>query len=169
MLSKKYSPHAKNLRFGRYSEVGRVYFITKCIDRSIGIKLTNEPIATCICDAILHRKRSGDWHLLSFVLMPDHMHLLIALGENKSLSKTIASFSQFTSSRTNSSMNRKGSIWQHGFYEHTVRKAVEKCPALTEYIHQNPVRKGLCHLPEQWIWSTANVRYTTEVETEWFW
>ena len=169
MLSKKNPPHARNLRIGRFSESGRVYFITKCMNRSIGISLADKPISTLICEAILHRKRTEVWHLLSFVLMPDHLHLLIALGEKESLSKAVASFSQITSSKINALMNREGSVWQHGFYEHYVRKSVEKCPALMEYIHQNPVRKGLCDFPEQWSWSTANTKYALEVEIEWFW
>lgn len=169
MLPEKRLPHAKNLRVGRFSEPGRVYFVTKCVERSTGITLTVEPFASCVCNAILHRKRSGLWHLLAFVLMPDHLHLLVASGERETLSKTMGSFSQFIASEINRLLNRQGHLWQHGFYEHAIRKAVEKCPALTEYIHQNPVRKGLCDSPEQWPWSTANANYATEVETEWFW
>ena len=169
MQSQEHVPHAKNLRTGRFSEPGRVYFITKCIERSTGISLILEPFASRICDTILYRKRSTIWHLLSFVIMPDHLHLLIALGEGKCLSKTIGSFSQFTSSEINRLMGRQGRFWQPGFYEHSVCKSVEKCPALTEYIHHNPVRKGLCDSAEQWSWSTANVKYRHEVETEWFW
>jgi putative transposase len=100
--------------------------------------------------------------------MPDHLHLLIATGET-ALSKSIGSFSQFTSTETNRSLGLKGNLWQHGFYEHRIRKSVEKCPALVDYIHHNPVRKGLCDLPEQWRWSTAHPKYSMEIEPDWFW
>jgi putative transposase len=169
MPTQKQDPHSRNLRLGRFSESGRVYFITKCVDRSVGINLSLEPLATCICNAILHRKRAGAWHLLSFVLMPDHLHLLVALGDGKSLSRTVGSFSQFTTSELNSLTNRHGIVWQKGYHDHCVRKAVEKCPELISYIHDNPVRKGLCAQPEEWTWSTASRMFAPEVESEWFW
>ena len=165
----KVLPHARSLRFGRFSESGRVYFVTKCLDRSLGVNLTAAPLASRICEAILHRKRASIWHLLVFVVMPDHLHLLIALGGKESLSSSVADFSRFTASEINAVVGRQGRLWQHGFHEHAVRKAAERCPALTSYIHHNPVRKGLCESPEQWPWSTANTKWAPEVETDWFW
>jgi REP element-mobilizing transposase RayT len=146
-----------------------VYFLTKCLDRSLGVNLAAEPVATRICDGVLHRQHMGAWHLLCFVVMPDHVHLLVALGERASVSDSVRRFAQFTASEINRVLGRRGRLWQPGFYEHAVRKAVEKCPALTDYIHQNPVRKGLCEVAEAWPWSTAHPRYDGAIESEWFW
>jgi len=137
-------PHSKNLRIGRFSESGRVYFITKCIDRETKIDLTHPSIATIVCDSILHQKRSGIWHLLTFVIMPDHLHLLVALGEKSDLSKSMANFSKFPARKIQQMFpSNSGLLWQSGFYDRQVRRSVEKCPELTTYIHLNPVGKVL--------------------------
>ncbi len=169
MKTKDLQPHSHSLRKGRISESSQIYFITKCIDRSTGVDLTQEDLAISICEAVLYRKRKKIWHLLCFVLMPDHLHLLIALGIEISLSKSMGDFSRFTSLNINSLLKRQRNLWQNGFYDHSIRRSVEKCPMLTEYIHNNPVRKGLCSFPEDWRWSTAHSTFACEIESEWFW
>jgi putative transposase len=162
------NPHSRNLRKGRCSDSRQIYFLTKCIDCSSGICLHDES-AKLVCNAILHRKREGIWNLLLFVVMPDHVHLLVALGEKKSLSRAMVDFAKFTATKINAILKRNGTVWQDGFYDHQVRRSVEQCPALMSYIHYNPVRKGLCGEPDQWAWSTAHANYSHEIETEWFW
>ena len=49
----------------------------------------------------------------------------------------------------------KGSRWQHQFWDRFVRNSQEFAERL-EYMHYNPVRKGLVEHPEQWRWSSAN-------------
>ena len=161
--------HSADLRTGRTSLPGHVYFITKCLDRANELNLGQNPLASIVCEAILQRKKRGMWHLLCFVLMPDHLHLLIALGEGISLSQSVANFSSFTAHRINAALIRTGIVWQEGFYDHALRRSVEKCPDLTQYIHNNPVRKGLCSTPEDWPWSTAHALFAGEIESEWFW
>jgi putative transposase len=101
--------------------------------------------------------------------MPDHVHLLIGLGESKSLSRSMADFSKFTAAKINLIRLRDGSIWQKGFYDRRIRRSAEKCPELLEYIHQNPVRKGLCSNVSEWSWSTAHPSFSKEIDTDWFW
>ena len=51
-----------------------------------------------------------------------------------------------------------GEIWQTSFYDHRVR-AWEEYERLMNYIHQNPVRRGLTSSPEQFSYSSASGRF----------
>jgi putative transposase len=163
------NPHARELRIGRYSQENQIYFITKCINRSSGIDLSTQEIGKVVCESILFHRSTGVWKLLLFVVMPDHVHLLVGLGESKSLSRSMADFSKFTAAKINLILKKTGSVWQKGFYEHQIRRSAEKCPDLLAYIHQNPVRRGLCKNTEEWVLSTAHPAFTKDIDADWFW
>ena len=60
-----------------------------------------------------------------------------------------------SSLKINRLRKRKGSRWQHQFWDRFVRHPKEFAEML-EYMHYNPVRKGLVEHPEQWRWSSVN-------------
>ena len=74
--------------------------------------------------------------------MPDHLHALIAMDGEASLSSTIANFKRATSKFA-------GVRWQRNFFDHRLRhdeSAFEKYI----YIRQNPIRAGLVRKEENW-------------------
>jgi len=98
--------------------------------------------------------------------MPDHVHWLFVLGESRTLQQVMHGFASFTSHR----LSRFGrqtqcGFWQPEYYERWLRSC-ERTWATIEYVHNNPVRKGLCLEPEQWPWSTANPAYRGWIEEE---
>ncbi len=94
------------------------------------------------------------WEVPGFVLMPDHLHLVLRL-DRKSLAREMASFSKFTARRINSLLQRSGSFWQEGYYEHAIRSEDDLRDNLT-YILQNPVRAKLVNVPEAWPYRFKN-------------
>ena len=74
--------------------------------------------------------------------MPDHLHGLISIGEDVSLSETIANFKRAASKFA-------GVSWQRNFFDHRLR-ASESTIAKADYILQNPVRAGLVTEEEDW-------------------
>jgi len=99
--------------------------------------------------------------------MPDHFHIVFSLGENRGLSEVIESLSRFTSKKINSLMETSGRFWKSGYYDHAVRQN-EYLPDIIKYVHDNPVRKGLVCIPEEWKYSTANPEYSKLIDREWF-
>jgi REP element-mobilizing transposase RayT len=87
--------------------------------------------------------------------MPDHFHALIWPPFPLTISKVLQDFKSVSSRKINRLRKRRGSLWQHQFWDRFVRHRKEFAERL-DYMHYNPVRKGLVDKPEQWRWSSYN-------------
>ena len=80
--------------------------------------------------------------LLAWVLMPDHVHILVQLGEGS----TLESFVRVFKTQSSLILRRKnvfaGKVWDKGYYDHACRKE-EDLAAIARYIVANPLRAGL--------------------------
>ncbi len=85
--------------------------------------------------------------LYGFVIMPDHCHFLMTVPEPGSISKIMQSYKYGLSFNIG-----KGPIWQPRFH---MRIPWSASNAL-RYIHNNPVKAGLCGSPENYPWSSAS-------------
>lgn len=88
--------------------------------------------------------------LYAFVIMPDHCHFLLSIPEGGFVSKTIGVYKRAVSFNIG-----RGPIWQTRFkidYPKNIS-------AVIEYIHQNPVKAGLCSMPQDYPWSSASGRW----------
>src|SRR4030065_1069716 len=110
------------------------------------VTLNREPIfkeskaADIVLEAILFGREQQWYYLLSFVIMPDHMHLII-IPRGKNISECMKSIKGFSARKINSLLRRNGSIWQSGYYDY-VLDSEEKVLTRMRYIEENPVRKG---------------------------
>jgi len=101
-----------------------------------------------------------------FVIMQEHVHLLVNEPQRALLSKTIQALKLSVSMRS-----REGRFWLAHYNDFNVSshaKVVEKL----RYIHRNPVVRGLVAKPEDWRWSSylhyqTGIRGTVEIESEW--
>jgi len=126
---------------GRYSESNREYFVTfVCKDR-INIFL-NENLAKLFCKTIAINEVHCDCLWLTRVLMPDHFHGLLRLGENLSLSQTIKHLKGSTARKINIELAQSKSIWQQGFFDRSLRKCEDR-KQVARYIVANPLRKRI--------------------------
>jgi putative transposase len=106
------------------------------------------------------RERHG-FKLLAFVIMPDHVHLLVYPAEgiypiSKILSGIKLSFSMRISKISREKYGKtQGHFWQRGGgYDRNImsKKAIESS---IDYIHENPVKRGLVDMAQDWPWSSA--------------
>jgi putative transposase len=117
-----------------------------------------------------------DFVVVGYVIMPEHIHLLISEPEKGDPSKVMQAIKQGFARRVLGQVRRhkpgQGElfagaaehVWQHHFYDFNVwskRKRVEKL----RYMHDNPVRRGLVLEPEQWVWSSCRAYTFGEVGT----
>jgi len=128
---------SRRLRLGRSSEPGRVYFITICARNRLPIfaDTFRARTASRISDA---GDTWGSAKVLAWVVMPDHWHGLIELG-NEPLPRVVA---RFKSSVTRSL--RVGAVWQRGYVDCALRRDRDLRYA-ARYLIANPVRAGLAH------------------------
>jgi REP element-mobilizing transposase RayT len=105
--------------------------------------------------------RSQQWYyLLSFVVMPDHMHLII-IPRDKNISESMKSIKGFSARKINEVFSRRGSIWQKGFYDY-ILDSEEKVLSRIGYIENNPVRKGIVINSEDYKYSSIRYREETD-------
>lgn len=104
--------------------------------------------------------------LWAYVLMPEHVHLLILPHEGTRISAILQAVKQPVAQRAGARARNTGEahrFWQAGGgYDRnmrTVREVHEKF----SYIHENPVLRGLVERPEGWPWSSARTWVTGEV------
>lgn len=84
----------------------------------------------------------------SYVLMPEHVHLLVSEPEVKTLSVALQALKISVARRLS-----PRPFWQHRFYDFNVftpEKQIEK----RQYMHRNPVVRGLATHPKDWPWSS---------------
>jgi putative transposase len=142
---------------GRHSQVGAEYFITFCTeDRQVGLE--TETVASRILAELDHMELNGVWVARCAVVMPDHVHLLVQLGEKLSLGKAVARLK----SRSSLLLKGIGVRWQPGFHEHRLRPQENRLP-LFLYIYLNPYRARLVPTDASWPWFVCGDR-----DREWF-
>lgn len=81
------------------------------------------------------------------LIMPDHLHALLAVPPDRQLARTIATWKSYQTKSL-------GIDWQSGFFDHRLRSD-ESLHEKAHYIRMNPVRAGLVQRPEAWphMWS----------------
>jgi putative transposase len=126
---------------GRASLPGQIYHVTTTTrDREPIFDLPEAAFAAAAC---LHAPGGlGDASLLCWVLMPDHAHWLLRLGERDGLAGVVCRIKSASVRSTNAALGRSGAVWGRAFHDHALR-CDEDLRALARYIVANPVRAGL--------------------------
>jgi len=89
----------------------------------------------------------------AYVLMPNHVHLLLTPAEKDGLSLTMQSIGRSYVRYFNSAHGRTGTLWE-GRFKASVVDSSRYCLACYRYIELNPVRAGLCRAPADYRWSS---------------
>jgi putative transposase len=132
------------LRRGRLSHSSADYFLTLCAEaRHVG--LTTKSVAEVILNESRAMAADGTWALHTAVIMPDHIHLLVVLGERLPLGKAV----QRLKAKTSAGLRFAGLAWERSFFDRRLRPNDDRL-AVFRYIHLNPYRAGLIAASEQW-------------------
>ena len=135
----------------------RTYFVgTETFQRKIYFH--NGPLAPLLVETIYNYRAAGKFLLHSFVIMPDHLHLLLTPGPGMTLERSLQMIKGGFSYRVKKELQRDYEIWQRGFTDRRVRDAAE-CVGIIEYIHQNPVKAKLVQKAEEYEFSSANLKF----------
>jgi putative transposase len=111
-------------------------------------------IARVVMDAIVAGEgRFHGYELHSFVIMPNHVHLLVT--PNVVATSWLGPLKGFTAREANKILSRNGHFWQDESYDHLVRSA-EEFQRIQRYIENNPVKAGLAAKAEEFPWSSAS-------------
>ena len=115
--------------------------------------LRRPEIAKVVVEAIHYREREQHYQLHSYVVMPNHVHLLMTPLAD--VSKVMQSLKRFTAREGNRVLGFTGQpFWQDESYDRLVRDKTE-FQRIADYIEMNPVKCGLAAAPEEFLWSSA--------------
>jgi len=107
-----------------------------------------DPVAKALCHF------DGDRYVLrAWVVMPNHVHVVVWPKPPHSLTEILHSWKSYTASQANKLLGRVGqSFWQTESYDHLIRDDADlvRC---CEYTTRNPAKARLCERPEDWRWS----------------
>ena len=157
----------------RYNEPGHAHSLTfSCFRRQAF--LSKDRSRGWFIEAVERARKLHHFHIWAYVIMPEHAHLLIWPSELEyDISHILNSFKQSVAKRAliyvrgnapaflprMEDRQPNGTIhyrfWQRGGgYDRNVVEPVTAHQQI-DYYHNNPVRRGLCEKPEDWLWSSA--------------
>jgi putative transposase len=132
---------ARNASAANILNPSRTFFVTT--GTSMGRRLLqSERNAELLIDVLRSLVAECRFELRDFVIMPDHLHLLLTVYNEMTIEKAMQLIKGRFSHRLSHDFGHKGEVWQRGFTEVQVmnRGSFEKH---REYIAQNPVRAGM--------------------------
>ncbi|HYM78989.1 MAG TPA: transposase [Candidatus Dormibacteraeota bacterium] len=136
------------------TNTGQTYMITSSTWGRRAL-FSREVWAKLLIDTLYHYR--GTAYLLhEFVVMPDHIHVL--LTPNTSLERAVQFIKGGFSYRAKKELESNMEVWQKGFSDHRIRDASDY-RIHQIYIQQNPVRKHLCERSEEYTYSSARVGF----------
>jgi len=80
--------------------------------------------------------------MLAFVLMPDHAHWLIELGQARTLQALVDALKTFSARNANRALGRRGPVWARAFHDRALRDE-DDIHDVAGYIIANPLRASL--------------------------
>ena len=105
-----------------------------------------------------------DFRILSYCLMPNHIHLLVVPTSISSLRDGISQLHQSYTRYINTKKNWTGHLWQGRFFSCPV--GPDSDARVARYIELNPVRAGICVHPKDYLWSSALASCCDSLTTE---
>jgi len=115
--------------------------------------MSDPRVARQVVDAIRTGERRKLYELHAWVVMHNHVHMLIL--PHVPLPQITHWIKGRTAREASLLLERTGEpFWQHESWDHWVRNERE-FQRIVAYIEQNPVSAGLAGTPEGWPWSSA--------------
>ena len=149
----------------RYQQTSDLHFVTfSCYRRRPYLKTVE---ARDVFERALETMRVRyDFFVTGYVVMPEHVHLLVSEPLEVLLAKALQALKLSVAVK-----REERPFWQARYYDFNVFTAVKRVEKLN-YMHQNPVTRGLVGFAENWAWSSARHWLTgevgaVEVESNW--
>jgi putative transposase len=143
---------------------GFTYFVTTKTWQSRTIFQVTENAGTLIECIVRHRDK-GIYSLHEFVVMPNHLHLILTPSEQTTLEKAMQMIKGGGSHDIHEGRQSKMPIWQPGFHEESIRDFADY-KRKADYIRMNPVAGRLVDKPEAWAYSSAAGRVVLDALPE---
>jgi putative transposase len=142
----------------RYQNERDLHFITfSCYHRK---PFLSTPSSRDWCESAIEQFRvQYGFAVVAYVVMPEHVHLVISEPNNGPLASAVQAIKQSVSRKL---IGNREHFWQERYYDFSVWSSAKRIEKV-KYIHRNPVRRELVERPEDWVWSSFRNYLTGEV------
>lgn len=123
---------------------GAVFHIRIRCSKSQRQPLTDPPLAKELLNSVAFYQSKQRWWCSLCLLMPDHVHALMAFPPQESMSRVVGEWKHYH-------FRHNQVTWQDGYFDHRIRNDHE-FELKANYIRQNPVVKSLCCTAGEWLW-----------------
>ena len=153
-----------------FTGFGNCHFVTfRCSGRRS--LLSTPPMRQIVISVLGDLAGRNGTHVSGFVVMPDHVHATLWFDDDRRLPEMMKTWKRLSShyllihlEQYNPAMLplladvRNGreirAFWLQRYHEFNILSQ-DKLREKLDYLHFNPVKKGLCAAPEDWLWSSA--------------
>ena len=173
------TPHRKRLR--HYDEPGQAHELTFSCYQRLPL-LTSPTCCALLSEAIDRAVAKQGFELIAFVYMPEHVHLIVfPVATAATVARLLFAIKRPVSTRIRQHLldtdvqlvkrltirERPGKtafrFWQEGGgYDRNIA-SIKTLRTAIDYVHHNPVRRGLCDSPGDWKWSSWRYYFEPEL------
>lgn len=121
---------------------------------SYGVCYLRDPRIGRMVEEVLLHFDGERYRLIAWVVMPNHVHVLIETFEGYPLPAVVQSWKSYTAKQANLLLGHTGRFWYRSYFDRYVRDE-RHFWAVVNYIHNNPVKAGLVADPKDWHFSSA--------------
>jgi putative transposase len=125
-----------------------------------GCVLADPRAATIVEDSLLYGDGSR-YLLLAWVVMLNHVHVLVELLERGSLPRIVQAWKGYSAKQINALLGRHGRLWHRDYFDRCIRDE-RHLENATLYLHWNPVKAGLVERPQDWRYGSARLVETLD-------
>ena len=159
LLLRRAQAHSREERVGWMREAEAL------LDSGQGCCALRHPNCARIMQETLLHFDGERYKLLAWVIMLNHVHVLVETSAEHQAPKVMRSWKSFATRMINRELGRIGQLWWDEYFDRTVRDEQQLRQALN-YTEYNPVAAGLCRSPRDFAFSSAMLRGVTASQEE---
>jgi len=131
-------------------------YFQRLLDSGYGTSLFNNAKNADRMREIIFHFHGVRYEISAFVIMPNHIHVLLIVFKPWSLSQVVASWKKYSSRTIDNPVDKPSNgrrLWHSEYFDRYMRNSAH-FEKTVDYIHYNPVKAGLVENPEDWRWSS---------------
>jgi REP element-mobilizing transposase RayT len=145
----------------RVFDLNRPYFVsTPTHERRLIFK--DGANANLLVDVLYQTSKRYEFRLLSFVVMPDHLHVIVVPRPGDTISQVMRFIKGTYARRHNDRVTKYGPVWQRSFHDRAIRGENDLF-RFVQYIEDNPVKAGIVPKSEEYPYCSSNPKLTTDL------
>jgi putative transposase len=144
----------------RRAYIPGTYFVTSRTWESRKLFM-KPPVCEIVIGTLFHYRDKHNYLLHAFVLIPDHIHLILTPGTDISLERAVQFVKGGSARRISQTLNYRWPVWQRGYTDHRIRDPQDYGHHL-RYIESNPVKAGLALSVKEYPWCSVSGRFPVD-------